>query len=64
VQNGAALFHDLARHAHLRFKFRVVRGDAQAVGGFGDVQLVAFFELQARQQLFGKDGANRVADSG
>jgi len=39
--HGPTLFHDLARHAHLRFEFGVVGGDAQAIRRFRYLQLIA-----------------------
>ncbi len=51
VWHGVASLHDGARRFHLRGEFRVVLGDAQAVGRLGDAE-----------QFVREDRARRIAD--
>ena len=64
TQHGTPLFHDVAGGFHLRLEDGVMGGETHAIGAIGDVQRVAFFNFQARQQFLGKNDANRIADLG
>lgn len=62
AQRSATLLHDSPRGVHLCLELGVVRCEAVAVRGIGQVNRVALGQLQASERFLGKDDAEGVAD--
>jgi len=61
AQHGAALLGDAPHLFHLHREARIVRRKPKAVGRVGDMQRVAFFNLQAREHVLRQDHADGVS---
>ena len=61
---NAPLLHNLFCRIHLGFKFRVVRGDPEAVRRLGDKNGVAASDLELGKRILRQNKPKGIADRG
>lgn len=64
MQRVFILVHDPGGKVHLRFEFRIVAGEQETLGRFGEKQGVALLNFEIRKRLFRQNHAHGIADSG